>query len=193
MKSGNGIIHDEKPFIHKGETTIFHSLQFWILLPSEQKEKPAEYMALQSNNVPEIKLPDYAGVLRLLLGNLGSCKSPITTFSDEFIYHIRLNPNSQFTLFARKGYENAVFVPDREVIVNGTVLVNSKLVILEGSGNTVVFENNCILAADVFLFGGPPYEEPIIPEGPFVMNSYEEIAMAYRDFFNGKYGKINNQ
>jgi len=193
MKSGNGIIHDEKPFINKSETTIFHSLQFWILLPGEQKKQPAEYMALQSDNVPEIELPDHGGVLRLLLGNLGSFSSPITTFSDEFIYHIRLNPNSQFILLAKKGYENAVFVPDREVNVNGTAVGNSKLLLLEELGNAIVFENNSVHTADVFLFGGSPYEEPIIAEGPFVMNSYEEIAIAYRDFFNGKYGEINYQ
>jgi redox-sensitive bicupin YhaK (pirin superfamily) len=42
----------------------------------------------------------------------------------------------------------------------------------------------------VILFGGEPYREPIVAQGPFVMNSQQEIATAYRDFFNGRYGKI---
>ncbi len=41
------------------------------------------------------------------------------------------------------------------------------------------------------LFGGEGYTEPIVAEGPFVMNSESEIGLAYRDFYNGKYGKIS--
>lgn len=48
-------------------------------------------------------------------------------------------------------------------------------------------------ATDILLFGGEPYTEPIVAEGPFVMNSRAEIADAYRDFYAGKYGEINLQ
>ncbi|WP_394367889.1 pirin-like C-terminal cupin domain-containing protein [Pedobacter panaciterrae] len=41
------------------------------------------------------------------------------------------------------------------------------------------------------MFGGKPYNEPIVAEGPFVMNSYADIATAYRDFFAGACGSIN--
>lgn len=47
------------------------------------------------------------------------------------------------------------------------------------------------LMCDLLLFGGAPYTEPIAAEGPFVMNSELEIAHAYKDFYNGKYGKID--
>jgi hypothetical protein len=43
---------------------------------------------------------------------------------------------------------------------------------------------------DILIFGGESYTEPIIAQGPFVMNSYEEIAIAYRDYMAGKYGDI---
>ena len=55
----------------------------------------------------------------------------------------------------------------------------------------IVFQNDKINAADILIFGGKPYNEPIVAEGPFVMNSYAEIATAYRDFFAGAYGSIN--
>jgi hypothetical protein len=41
------------------------------------------------------------------------------------------------------------------------------------------------------LFGGASYQEPIFAEGPFVMNSKLDIANAYRDYYNGDYGKID--
>lgn len=46
-------------------------------------------------------------------------------------------------------------------------------------------------ACDVLLFGGESYLEPIVAEGPFVMNSSLEIAEAYKDFYAGKFGKID--
>ena len=57
----------------------------------------------------------------------------------------------------------------------------------------ISIENKLQEATDIILFGGEPYTEPIVAEGPFVMNSSPEIADAYRDFYAGKYGEINNQ
>lgn len=57
----------------------------------------------------------------------------------------------------------------------------------------IVIENKSNETTDIFLFGGERYTEPIVAEGPFIMNSRSEIAEAYRDFYEGKYGKINNQ
>lgn len=190
MKAGNGIIHDEKPFVKKGEH-LFHSLQFWINLPGTNKKEDAEYKSLHPEQVPEIELPDCAGKLRILLGEFGSWSSPIETFNGEFIYHIKLNPNSQFSFLAKEDNEHAVFVPTKEIGVNGTNVGNSKMVLLDRKGEEIIFENHNVEPADVLLFGGLPYKEPIIAEGPFVMNSYAEIATAYRDFFKGSYGEIN--
>jgi redox-sensitive bicupin YhaK (pirin superfamily) len=47
--------------------------------------------------------------------------------------------------------------------------------------------------ADIILFGGEPYTEPVVSYGPFVMNTQQEIATAYRDFHAGKYGEIHYQ
>jgi len=54
----------------------------------------------------------------------------------------------------------------------------------------IEIKNNSSATIDVLLFGGEEYTEPVIAEGPFVMNSQAEIATAYRDFHDGKYGKI---
>ena len=51
--------------------------------------------------------------------------------------------------------------------------------------------NHSVSATDILLFGGERYTEPIVAEGPFVLNSKLEIAEAYRDYFAGKYGEIN--
>ncbi|MEO8236462.1 MAG: pirin-like C-terminal cupin domain-containing protein [Flavobacterium sp.] len=40
------------------------------------------------------------------------------------------------------------------------------------------FNNTSEKAIDILIFGGEEYTEPIVAEGPFVMNSLEEIADA---------------
>jgi redox-sensitive bicupin YhaK (pirin superfamily) len=191
MKSGSGIIHDEQPLPDTETGNLFHSLQFWINLPSKNKGEEPEYRAVQSKDIPEISLPDNAGVIRILLGEFGCDASPVKTFTKQFIYHLELNPKSVFSLYGKKGMEYAAFVPENEVLINDTPVSKSKIVIFENDGEEMIFENSHIKQVDVLLFGGEKYNEPIIVQGPFVMNSTTEIAEAYRDFFNGKYGTIN--
>ena len=191
MKAGNGIIHDEQPFATNGNNKIFHSLQFWINLPSTVKAEPPEYMLVPSEQVPEISLPDNAGMLRLLLGELGSLKAPIKTFCKEFIYHIRLNPKAQFSLTGKQELEYGVLVPTAAVSINGVILSGSKIAIFDTNDQEISLENPNIVPADVLVFGGLHYNEAIVAEGPFVMNSRAEIAAAYRDFFEKRYGEIN--
>ncbi|HKO81604.1 MAG TPA: pirin family protein [Chitinophagaceae bacterium] len=191
MKAGNGIIHDEMPFTQKASGNIFHSLQFWINLPSDIKKEEPEYQAVQAHDVPEISLPDNAGVLRVLLGEFGTVQSPIKTFRKEFIYHIRLNPKSRFSFNGKTTLEYGAFVPTKEVSINDVQIGKSKIAIFETNQIELVFENPDVEPVDVLVFGGEPYLEPVIGEGPFVMNSHSEIAEAYKDFFDGRYGEIN--
>jgi redox-sensitive bicupin YhaK (pirin superfamily) len=191
MNAGNGIIHDEQPFVDDVSGQIFHSLQFWINLPSAVKAKDPAYMSLQPEDVPSVTLPGGSGELKVLLGVCGATVSPIQTFAGEFVYHLQLSPRSRFSLARKQGIEYAAFVPAAEVLVNGNSVSKSKMAIFENASDPIELENPNVDAADILLFGGRPYTEPIVGEGPFVMNNQSEIADAYRDFFQGKYGQIN--
>ena len=59
------------------------------------------------------------------------------------------------------------------------------------SGTEISFENQSANDAHIMIFGGEEYTENVVPYGPFVMNSQEEIREAYRDFHAGKYGVID--
>lgn len=59
-----------------------------------------------------------------------------------------------------------------------------------GKGNT--FQINASPNEDihVLLIAGVPINEPIARHGPFVMNKWEEIEQAFRDYQSGKLGSI---
>jgi redox-sensitive bicupin YhaK (pirin superfamily) len=43
---------------------------------------------------------------------------------------------------------------------------------------------------EVLLIGGEPLREPVVRQGPFVMNTKAEISQAIEDYRSGKMGQI---
>jgi hypothetical protein len=194
MKAGSGILHDEhrsKAFQQRGG--LLHGIQFWINLPAKHKNDEPEYKAVNPTDIPEIYLPNEAGIMRIVIGICGVEKSPVKTYTKQFIYHFRLNPKSGYNLPTKAHLQYAAFTPAEEVHINDMASSKSELLIFEQDNHDIELYNPGITPADVILFGGEPYTEPIVAEGPFVMNSREEIALAYNDFFEGKYGTITYQ
>jgi redox-sensitive bicupin YhaK (pirin superfamily) len=190
LKAGNGILHEEQPFATSRQGNVFHAVQFWINLPALVKREEPAYIALQAEEVPEIALPANAGTLRVLVGEFGSTASPLEVHSKQVIFHVSLNPKARFTFLGKVGFDYGAFVPSTAVLVNKSVIGNSALITFAQKDNEMVFENPTIQAADILIFGGEPAIEPIVAQGPFVATSTAEIAAAYKDFFDGKYGTI---
>jgi redox-sensitive bicupin YhaK (pirin superfamily) len=192
MKAGNGIIHDENPtqeFQEKGGT--LHGLQFWINLPAKNKAEPPDYLAVQREDFPEIILPGNAGRLKVLIGAYGDKKSPVQTYSRQFNYHLHLNAKGTFEFNVQKDFESASFIASGDLTINGSSHKAGELLLFDMDGSEIKITNVGEASADVILFGGEGYTEPIVAEGPFVMNSESEIGLAYREFYNGNYGKIS--
>lgn len=194
MKAGSGIIHDET-LNHDSQTDskLVHALQFWINLPSNIKaEKPA-YLAIQSNEVPQKRLPNDGGWIKVIAGNYEDLNSKIPNYSAQFLYHIHVEAGKSFTLSIDEKVEVAAFLPSKNTILNDVEFQAGEFIEFDRNAGEIVIENKLQEASDIMLFGGEPYTEPIVAEGPFVMNSSSEIGEAYRDFYAGKYGQINDQ
>ncbi len=59
-----------------------------------------------------------------------------------------------------------------------------------GGVNAIGTIINGELATDIIQFGGEYYNEPIVVEETFVMNTPHDITQAYNDYYDGKYGQI---
>lgn len=192
--TGNGVIHDEWPsanFLREGgELQI---VRFWINLPGPNKWESPSHCKLSAGDIPELELPDNAGVLKVLLGRCGVIQSPLKTILGEFVFHIRLNPKSFFSYPIRRNMEYAAFVPTDDIRINDQIFGKSHLLVFSKEDSTIQLYNPGISITNVFIFGGEEYLEPVVAQGPFVMNSLSEIAEAYSDFFAGRYGELDTE
>jgi redox-sensitive bicupin YhaK (pirin superfamily) len=192
MKAGNGIIHDENliPDAHDKDR-LTHAFQFWINLPAKNKTEPPQYLAIQANDVPQQMLNAHTGWLKVIAGGYDHLHSNIPGYSKQFIYHLHLEPGKQFSLDTENGLEYAAFLPEMDATINDSEFDAGEFIEFDRNGGIIEIVNKNKMAMDIILFGGEHYTEPIVAEGPFVMNSHLEVADAYKDFFAGKYGKIN--
>jgi redox-sensitive bicupin YhaK (pirin superfamily) len=191
MKAGNGIIHDEtmNPDFQTGNP-LMHGFQFWINLPSSVKKEDPEYLSINANEIPLMQLSQNSGWLKVIVGEYEKLVSKIPNYSKQNLYHIHLNEGKQFSLSTKKGLEYAAFLPQHDIIINDTKFNTGDFIEFDREEGTIEITNTSTTAADIILFGGEKYTEPIVAQGPFVMNTQSEIAQAYHDFHAGKFGEI---
>nr|WP_315224780.1 pirin family protein [uncultured Flavobacterium sp.] len=193
MKAGNGIIHDETLNVDSQTgTNRTHAFQFWINLPSKNKAEKPEYLAIQSDEIPQKKLSNDSGWIKIIAGNYEDLNSKIPIYSEQFLYHIHIEAGKTFTTSFKEKIEVAAFLPSEDAVLNDVNYQAGEFIEFDRNAGDIHIENKLKDAVDVMLFGGEPYTEPIVAEGPFVMNSRSEIADAYSDFYAGKYGAIKN-
>jgi len=193
MKAGSGIIHDESVSADsKSDNKLIHGFQFWINLPAKNKTEKPEYIAVQSDSVPRKSLINESGWIKIIAGEYEDRKSVIPQYSEQFIFHIHLNPGKQFTLNNLDNLETAAFLPLENAFLNDREFQKGEFIEFETGDGIIEIKNNGEIATDIILFGGERYPEPIVAQGPFVMNSHQQIAEAYKDFYAGKYGEIKS-
>ena len=191
MKAGNGIIHDEAVNVDsQTNDLVTHAFQFWINLPAKQKAEPPEYLPVQAHDIPKQMFDNGAGWIKVIAGEYENSVSKIPGYSKQFLYHIHLEAGKKFVLESEEGLEYTAFLPLHDAVINSVAFRKGEFISFERNEGSIDIANDSATAIDIILFGGENYNEPIVFGGPFVMNSQEEVAQAYRDFHAGKYGKI---
>ena len=193
MKAGTGIIHDENlTYDSETDSKLTHGFQFWINLPAKNKAEKPEYLAIQGHEVPLKLLPDEGGWIKVIAGNYEDLSSGIPSYTLQFIYHVHLNATKQFILDTEDETEVAAFLPLQNAVVNDSDFESGEFIEFDRKEGEIEIKNSSETAIDIILFGGEHYSEPIVAQGPFVMNTQQEISEAYLDFYDGKYGEIKS-
>jgi len=187
MTAGKGLIHSEvssEEFKKNGgELEI---LQLWVNLPARLKMTEPKYEGKQLEEIPKVKVDDGKVIIHAVSGDWEGTKGafhPLVDiqlatidFKKDGIYRPRIDAERNIFFYVIKG----------KVKVNGSEAKMHQLVELNNDENEIEIE---ALEESIILLGHAlPFNEPIVAQGPFVMNSSEEIRQAYHDYRNGKFG-----
>ena len=156
--------------------------------------------------VDEIELPDkldfgqilvqihYSGICGSQVGEIDGVKGPVktTAVAPTFLDVALRSGSSEIAL----GSDEAAFiyVYEGSVVINSgelskeTIVSQGELGVLSQSGKqlSVSADTGC----KFIVVSGKPIEEPVVQYGPFVMNTQQEIIQAFKDYEQGRMGKI---
>ena len=193
MTAASGIQHIEQfssEFRESGGP--FEMVQLWVNLPAKDKMSAPRYQSLLNEDIPKIILDDQTSYIRVVAGELNQTTGIAKTFTAMNVFDIHLVKDQQITLPAAEGATTLIYLrkgkvqfsSDEESLEEQAMAIMSSL----GTGVQINALENC----DLLFLSAQPLNEPINGQGPFVMNSYDEILQAYDDIKTGKFGHYSD-
>nr|WP_233127080.1 pirin-like C-terminal cupin domain-containing protein [Rodentibacter sp. Ppn85] len=191
MTAGSGVMHEEmhsEKFAKEGG--LFEMVQLWVNLPAKDKMTEPKYQAIKSADIPVVKLPNDAGQVRVIAGELLGTTGSASTFSPINMWDTTMNANATHTFSVPESHNVVILVLEGTIQVGGDAIARrGELVTFERGGADVLIESNN--DAKLLILTGEPLNEPIVGYGPFVMNTREQIVEAFNDVQTGKFGRLN--
>lgn len=192
MTAARGVLHKE---FHEKEWSrtggLFHMVQLWVNLPAKDKMSAPAYQAIENVSMPRIAVSEGEGFVELIAGEYQGTIGPAHTHSPIFLANAKLKRGGIATFNHPNHYNVALMVVEGEVAVNGQIAPVNHFVKLANEGETYSIEA-VTPTATVLVMAGEPLNEPIVAYGPFVMNTKAEIAQAFEDFNQGKFGYLED-
>jgi len=192
MTAGAGILHQEfhsDDFAKQGG--VLQMVQLWVNLPAKYKMTAPAYQAVLSESIPEIKLSNSRGLIRVIAGEHEGQVGPAKTFTPMNVFDIRLKKGEELVLPAADGWNTSIVVLRGALESagdSGVVAKDAKMLMFSQDGQGIKIK--ALEDSVALLLSGEPIEEPIAGHGPFVMNTRQEIDQAISDFNRGAFGSI---
>jgi len=206
MTAGSGIIHQEMP--KKSPTGTMWGFQFWANLPARQKMMSPRYREVKATNIPEIAMENGVKV-KVVAGEVAGVQGPVRDIVIEpVMLDITVPPGTVFSHTSPVGHTLFVYVLEGasyfddcrdayayEVVGHGWTDVERRcicehetVVLFERTGDTVQVTTT-EQPVRFLLVSGKPLNEPVAWYGPIVMNTQEELRVAFEEYNNGTFIK----
>lgn len=192
MTAANGVLHKE---YHEVEWSKkggdFQMVQLWVNLPAKDKKADPKYQAIKYEDIKRHNLPDDAGTVEVIAGEYKDTKGVASTFTPVHMFNAKLNKGGKADFEFPASYNTVLLVLEGNIVINDSeVTPTDHLALMANDGET--FEIEAKDNAIVLVLSGKPINEPIAAQGPFVMNTREELMEAFNDFNTGKFGYLED-
>lgn len=208
MTAGNGIIHQEMP---KGDKKkVMSGFQLWANLPASHKMMDPRYRDVKHQQIPEISLENGVRV-KIICGKVDGTQGPVQDIvTDPEYLDVTVPAGTTFAHPVRRGRNVLAYVIEgegyfdqgrdaygHEVVgtnyfdLKRSCTCGNETIIHYGDGDevSVSSEKNGVR---FLLVSGKPIGEPVAWYGPIVMNTQEELRIAFEEYQSGtfiKHGK----
>jgi quercetin 2,3-dioxygenase len=205
MTAGSGIIHQEMPL--GDDHGLMWGFQLWANLPASHKMMEPRYRGIVAAEIPEAALEGGVRV-KVICGEVGGVQGPVRdVVVDPEYLDVTVPANTTFTHQIKRGYTALAYViagegyfdQERNAFSHEVVGANyfdfhrqcicgAENLILYGDGDEVTVTTQSE-PVRFLLISGRPIGEPIAWYGPIVMNTQEELQVAFEEFEKGTFIK----
>ncbi len=205
MTAGSGIIHQEMP---KGSANgSLWGFQLWANLPRSHKMTSPRYRGITQSQIPEITLKNNCKI-KIICGEINNVKGPVQNIiiAPQYL-DVSMPANAAFSHPIRKGHTGFAYIIEGcgyfekewdpykvdmegsnyfDMAREGRIRNESLVIFGDGDECTIVTGHEPMR---FLLVSGKPINEPVAWYGPIVMNTQEELKIAFQEFHNGTFLK----
>lgn len=192
MTAGSGIIHQEMP---KGdEKGHMGGFQLWANLPASSKMMGPRYRDVKSGDIPEVVLENEIRA-RVICGSVNGVSGPVRDIViDPEYLDVTIPAGAEFVHPVKGGHTLFAYVIDGEGLFDAgrESLADNGSLVLFGDGERIVVsaERGPVR---FLLVSGKPIGEAVAWRGPIVMNTQEELRIAFEEYHNGTFIRHGNE
>lgn len=205
MTAGSGIIHQEMP---KGSPAgRMSGFQLWANLPKSHKMMDPRYRDIKSGLVPQVSLKGGAKV-KIICGRLAGKQGPVQDIiTDPEYLDVTIPADSKFTHGIPQGHTAFAYVIGGQGVfcdrqrpfayevesinyfdMQRDPCIKDGMLVLFGDGDEVEVSTEDE-EVRFLLLSGKPIQEPVAWYGPIVMNTNEELRVAFDEYRKGTFIK----
>ena len=187
MTAGSGIIHQEMP---KGrDDGLLWGFQLWANLPASHKMMRPRYREIKSSEIP-VARPTEGVTAKIICGELGGVRGPVEDIvTDPAYYDVSIAAGSTFAHLTPSGHTAIAYV------IDGTARFGPQTDDVERE-HLVAFEDGEEIRVSahegsvrLLFMSGSPIGESVAWQGPVVMNTQEELGVAFDEYRRGTFLK----
>jgi quercetin 2,3-dioxygenase len=187
MTAGSGIIHQEMP---KKTFNAMRGFQLWVNLPAKNKMMNPRYRDVSAKDISLFEDNDIR--VKIISGSYENCIGPVKDLMINVQYmDIEINESASKDIETNPEHSVLFYIFEGSAEFGGTDLKQF------GKGNLILFDEGEIIKVRTkeskvrFLYiAGKPLKEPIAWNGPIVMNTREELEIAFKEYSEGTFLKI---
>ena len=189
MTAGSGIIHQEMPKKDENDP-VLAGFQLWANLPASHKMMDPRYRDITKDQIPEVVVNDKVKA-KIICGEINGERGPVQDIiTDPEYLDVSIEPNSEFKHSIVKSHNVFAYVIEGEATFDPTndEIVGAEHLVIYSEGDEVLIQTND-KSVRFLLISGKPIGEPVAWRGPIVMNTEEELRIAFNEYNKGTFIK----